>query len=244
MPIKNFLLPFFFLAFWTGGINFVSAQNPAPIVVNKTYVVEGEIDLAQFLPPPPADDSPVTKAEIQELLKWQAQRTPEQVAFAQADANLTVFRFADTMGPYFTPERLPLLSQFFGACIANVELLINSPKAYYHRTRPYLIDPDIQPVLRKPTDNSYPSGHATVGYFVAIILADMVPEKARELYVRGDSVALNRVIGGLHYPTDLEAGKLSAVLIAERMFLNAKFRQDFAKTRAELRKVLDFPDPE
>jgi len=70
----------------------------------------------------------------------------------------------------------------------------------------------------------------------------MVPEKAAELHARGDRFALNRVIGGVHYPTDIEAGKLSAIVIAERLFTSAEFRNDFEKARRELRKVLNLPD--
>jgi acid phosphatase (class A) len=69
----------------------------------------------------------------------------------------------------------------------------------------------------------------------------MVPERAADLYARGESFALNRVIGGVHYPTDIEAGKLSATLIAEKMFTSFEFRKDFEKARNELRRALNLP---
>ncbi len=93
-------------------------------------------------------------------------------------------------------EKLPFLNQFFQASVANVGLLTNAAKAYYHRPRPYVLDAEIHRVVPKPGNDSYPSGHSTAGHFFAIILADMVPEKATELYARGDSFAMNRVIGG------------------------------------------------
>jgi len=217
----------------------ISAQDATKTVQNKIYLAEGEIDLIQFLPPPPANASVTTQKELNELLKWQLQRTPDQVAYAKADATITVFRFADVLGPAFNEASLPTTASFFKDAIANVEMLIDYAKSYYHRTRPYVLDARVQPVLAKPNNDSYPSGHSTAGHFIAIVLADMIPEKAGELYERGESFAQNRVIGGVHYPTDLEAGKLSATLIAERMFASFEFRRDFERARDELRKGLN-----
>lgn len=240
MPVKR--LAFLVILAWASFVVPVFSESTTAPQVTKTYVAEGEVDLLQLLPPAPLSDSAVTKQEIQELLRWQAARTPDQVAFAQADANITVFRFADTLGPTFTPENLPFLDKFFQSCVANVGLLTNAAKVFYHRPRPYVVDPAIHPVVPKPGNDSYPSGHSTEGHFFAIVLADMVPEKAAELHARGDRFALNRVIGGVHYPTDIEAGKLSAIVIAERLFTSAEFRNDFEKARRELRKVLNLPD--
>ncbi len=218
-----------------------SAQDSLQSLQNKTYIAEGELDLTQFLPPPPANDSAATREELDELLKWQSERTPDQVAFAKADANIAVFRFADVLGPMFTETSLPMTARFFRDATINVETLINSAKSYYHRTRPYILDTRIQPALDRPDNDAYPSGHSTAGHFFAILLADMVPERAADLYARGESFALNRVIGGVHYPTDLEAGKLSATLIAEKMFTSYEFRKDFSRARDELRQMMRLP---
>ena len=216
-----------------------SAQDSVKTVQNKTYIAEGETDLTRFLPPPPANDSVATKKELDELFRWQSNRTPDQIAFAKADANISVFRFADVLGPVFTEASLPITAKFFKDATVNVETLIIYAKSYYHRTRPYILDARIQPVLPKPNNDSYPSGHSTAGHFYAIILADMIPEKTAALYARGESFALNRVIGGVHYPTDVEAGKLSGTIIAEEMFTSFEFRKDFERARDELRKALN-----
>ena len=239
MPVRRLFAEVAILVALVGFVVPASAQDSIKTVQNKTFIAEGEIDLTQFLPPPPANDSATTQKELAELLRWQSERTPDQIAFAKADANISVFRFADVLGPVFAEASLPVTARFFSDATLNVGALINSAKAYYHRTRPYIVDARIQPVLPKPNNDSYPSGHSTIGYFYAIILSDMVPERAADLYARGESFALNRVIGGVHYPTDLEAGKLSGTLIAEKMFTSAEFRRDFAKARSELRRTLN-----
>jgi membrane-associated phospholipid phosphatase len=39
----------------------------------------------------------------------------------------------------------------------------------------------------------------------------------------------------VHYPTDVEAGRVSATVIAAALTENAKFRKNFKKTKEELK---------
>ena len=77
------------------------AEDAKPFVTNK------DVDLTMILPPPPANDSAQTKAELGEVLTLQVTRTPEMEARAVADAEENVWRFADVMGPNFTKDKLP-----------------------------------------------------------------------------------------------------------------------------------------
>ena len=67
----------------------------------------------------------------------------------------------------------------------------------------------MKPLLPPPEGDSYPSGHAMDSYLTAILLAQMVPEKRSALFERAASNAQSRVIAGVHYPSDLEGGKLA-----------------------------------
>jgi len=85
---------------------------------------------------------------------------------------------------------------------------------------------------------SYPSGHSTYGAMSAILLANMVPEKRREIFARGWDYGWSRVVGGVHFPTDVESGRIEATAMAALMMQNADFRADLAAARAELRRSL------
>jgi acid phosphatase (class A) len=85
---------------------------------------------------------------------------------------------------------------------------------------------------------SYPSGHSTFGVMTAILLANMVPEKRRELFARGWDYGQSRVVGGVHFPTDVESGRIEATAMVALMMQNADFRMDFDLARMELRKGL------
>jgi acid phosphatase (class A) len=68
-----------------------------------------------------------------------------------------------------------------------------------------------------------------------------VPEKSAQLFARGREYGRERVIGGDHFPTDVEAGRLAATAIAASLFQTPSFTTDFADAKAELRQVLGLP---
>ncbi|TIU09915.1 MAG: phosphatase PAP2 family protein, partial [Mesorhizobium sp.] len=85
---------------------------------------------------------------------------------------------------------------------------------------------------------SWPSGHATVGTMMGIILSDMVPEKRAEIMARAAEYAHNRVVGGIHYPSDVEMGKISGSAIAAVLLSRPDFKTEFKVARSELRSDL------
>jgi acid phosphatase (class A) len=74
---------------------------------------------------------------------------------------------------------------------------------------------------------------------MAIILADMVPEKSTALFARGREFGDDRIVLGLHYPSDVEAGRFAAIALATALLQNRAFMKDFAEAKAELRQVLN-----
>ena len=205
------------------------------------FVSPGQVDLARLLPPPPAMDSAEQRDEIALLLQLQKQRTPAMVALAQADAAREVFRFADAVGPQFTADKLPATAALFQAVKENGDAILGNAKKHWDRPRPYAVSSEIDPCVHKPGNASYPSGHATYGTLVAVILADMVPEKAQALAARAEQYRFNREIGGVHYPSDVAAGRIAGTVIAAFLFNSPAFQQQYAVARAEVRSALGLP---
>ena len=204
----------------------------------KPFITAKELDLTKFLAPPPANDSAQTKTELAEILTIQVTRTPEMVARAQADAEENVWRFADVLGPKFTKEALPKTEAFFARVAETEGAVVDPAKDVWKRPRPHLYSDLVKPVVPLSKSGSYPSGHATVGTLMAIVLSNMVPEKRAELMARGWEYANNRVIGGIHYRSDIEAGRISGSLIAEAIWNQPDFAAEFAAAKAELRAAL------
>ena len=207
----------------------------------KPFVTAKEVDLTRYLPAPPANDSKQTRDEIAELLQIQQSRTPEQAAAAVADAQEEVWRFADVMGPKFSADKLPVTSAFFERIAATEGAVVDPAKDFWKRPRPHMLSDQIQPIVKKSKSGSWPSGHATLGYLMATLLADMVPEKKEALYARASQYAQNRVIAGIHYRSDTVMSRTAAALIAQKLFESAEFSTQFAATQKELRTALGYP---
>jgi acid phosphatase (class A) len=204
------------------------------------YLPYGQPDIRQLLPPPPAAGSAEDRRDLETVLEIQRSRTPEEVARAQADQLVSVFRFADVLGARFRAENLPKTALLFKTITREGNTAWDVAKTQWNRPRPFLASADVQPVIERPSSASYPSGHAACGWLWASVLGQMVPEKRSELYVRAREYSHNRVIGGVHYPSDDEAGELTGVAIAAVLMQSAIFRADLAEAKAELRAVLGY----
>ncbi|CAM3604971.1 phosphatase [Rouxiella silvae] len=225
--MRNFVAVLAFLTF--GAVFTAHAADEA-----KPFITAKDVDLSQYLPAPPADDSAQTKAEIAELLAIQAKRTPEQEKAAIADAQENVWRFADVMGPGFDAAKLPKLAAFFDRVVATEDVVDDHAKKYFHRSRPYMVSEELHPLLKKSTSGSWPSGHSTIGYLMATVLGDMVPEKRNALFTRAAGYAENRLVAGFHYRSDTVMSRTGAALMAQKMFEQPEFTREYDAAKAEL----------
>lgn len=221
------------LLFTLGSTFAVQAADEA-----KPFITSQELDLTKYLPAPPADDSAQTKAELKELLEIQATRTPEQEKAAVADAEENVWRFADVMGPDFTAAKLPKTAALFDRVIATEGVVDDHAKKAFNRPRPYMLDEQIHPLLKKSKSGSWPSGHSTVGYLMATVLGDLVPEKRNALFARASVYAENRLVAGFHYRSDTVMSRTGAALIAQKMAEQPDFQAEFDAAKTELRTQL------
>jgi acid phosphatase (class A) len=232
--MKKVTLPLLCLAAFAIG----SAYAGEPV-----FVSADQTHSEQILMTPPAADSATTKAELALLHHLEKTRTKAQVEQAKADDKLeTMFLYKDVMGDKFTPENLPLTAAF-AAHVKNDEgINANPAKLAFHRMRPYNLDKTLSPVCHtKLKDDSYPSGHTTAGYLAALALIDMVPEKRDAILARAADYANNRLVCGVHFPTDIEASKLVAYSTHALMDANPQYQKEMAAARGELRQALGLP---
>jgi acid phosphatase (class A) len=197
----------------------------------------------QILMTPPAADSITTKAELAQLHHLESARTPAQVEQAKADDKLeTMFIFKDVLGEKFNPANLPVTAAFAARVKNDEGINANPAKIAFHRVRPYNLDKTLHPICNTKTkDDSYPSGHTTAGYLGALVLIEMVPEKRDAILARAAEYAHNRLVCGVHYPTDLEASRLVAYSTHAVMDANPQFQKELAAARTELRNALGLP---
>jgi acid phosphatase (class A) len=71
---------------------------------------------------------------------------------------------------------------------------------------------------------SYPSGHATYGMAIGLILAEMLPEKRDDIFRRIEGFGQSRLVAGVHFRSDVYAGEVADGAIAASLFDNGEFR--------------------
>lgn len=207
------------------------------------FVAPAEIDAADMLPAPPADDSAENKAEIRQLHQIQDRRTPADVAHARADAaERDIFIFKNVLGDRFNAKALPLTAALSAHVEQDGSAEIKPLKHIFHRLRPYQFDKTLHPVCRATMkEDSYPSGHTATGYLEALVLASMLPEKKDAIFARAADYAHDRLVCGVHHASDLEAGKEIAYALFAVMADNARFEAERRAAEAEVRKTLGLP---
>jgi acid phosphatase (class A) len=189
---------------------------------------------------PPAADSPATRRELDELLELQRRRTEAQAEAARADRKTEIARFYGALG--LSADRspsLPALQRLTRRAEDDVRPYVRAAKYRFRRLRPYEIEPRLQPCIDNvQADLSYPSGHATYGYAMALLLAAMVPERRAALLARADEFARQRMVCGVHFASDLAAGRTGAEWLVRKLLASPGFARDADAAAAELRGAL------
>lgn len=203
-----------------------------PVVAH--YFDPATIDVKTLLPNPPAVGSPENQKEIDVILAAQNTRTPADVARAKSEVKLDVFAFADPLGPWFTAKNLPGTAAFFKKITDDVHAVTDAAKKDWARPRPYLQDKGIQPAVDLEKSDSYPSGHATRGMVYALVLAQLLPDEKDAILARGAQIGDDRVLGGVHFPSDVAAGQTLAKTIFDDLMASAAFQKDLAVEKTEL----------
>jgi acid phosphatase (class A) len=192
---------------------------------------------------PPAQGSSTTRTELDALLALQASRTPAQVEAAQADRKTEVRRFYAALGlDEEDPPDLPKVERLASDVEDDVRIAVRSAKEHFRRLRPFEIEPRIDNCIDNVrADLSYPSGHAAFGWSMAWLLARLVPERRALLEARAEEFARQRAVCGVHFPSDLEAGKQAARQLLAEMEKNSEFRAQADAAAMELRAALRLP---
>ena len=106
----------------------------------------------------------------------------------------------------------PWLWLHVGVTILAAEAASGGLKLLLRRDRPAGADP--LPLVDLPATYSLPSGHATVSFACATMLALAVPKLLAPLYALAALVAFSRVYVGVHYPSDIVAGAVLGIVLA------------------------------
>lgn len=110
------------------------------------------------------------------------------------------------------PWNVVAMQSFLALTISHLPVAFMKKK--YPRLRPYLVLPHTNICKNPLTDHSFPSGHTTAIFSVAIPFAAASPLLAALLLPLACLVGLSRMYLGLHYPSDCAVGAMIGTLAA------------------------------
>lgn len=220
-----------------------SLAGPKPTKLHG-YLAPDALDGQTVIGPPPEADSPRGKADRTIYLETRRLAGSPRWVQATKDNDLwrggALVRFACALGRPIDEKALPATYRMLQRMELDGRTVSTPPKIHFNRTRPPIGDDAPLCVKREDwmkTNASYPSGHAIVGWAWGLILGELAPAKASGLLEAGREIGESRVICGVHYESDVEAGRMLGAAMVAAEHANAAFRTDFTAARAELAKT-------
>jgi len=201
----------------------------------------------KWLPAPPDTTSAAFMYDLSQYMWGKEQRhDPERAEIAIRDAVFGVQTIIDEFSEPFglqisqeeTPEIYKVLAEGTMTCV-NICAI---PKYHYMRKRPFdrlketSLTPDDEAHLQR--SGSYPSGHTILGWSAALLLMEINPDRADTLLARGYMYGESRVIVGVHWRSDVEAGRLVASVAYARLHTSERFLEQMKKARAEFKQKM------
>jgi len=185
-------------------------------------------------PAPPVAGSEIDIADMAKVREYQVTRTAEDCKRAKFEAPLNIHVvFGPPYGP-LTLEETRKLAPLYREIFMHTDEYVNGIKVMYQRLRPYQRDSNIVLCIPSHNSTSYPSGHSTISNTAANIFATIFPDRADALKARGLQMAEDRVLGGVHHPSDVEAGRKLAEIVAEELLKSPSFQIPLTEAKKSL----------
>lgn len=125
---------------------------------------------------------------------------------------------------------LSLVSLFVAHLLCNEVI-----KDYVCRIRPYEVVEGLSVLIARPTDYSFPSGHAMCSFAAAIVYFRHQPRRLGvPMLVLAIAISVSRLYIGVHYPSDVIIGAIFGTIIAAIFILIFGKRNKKMKKRPRL----------
>jgi acid phosphatase (class A) len=200
--------------------------------IKLTFLAPGQIHASEILPPPPSSTAEQSAAmETVRAVYHTASEADKNQAYTEK--KFSVFNFTEVAGSFLLETNLPKTAAFFEKVQKDAEAVTDEGKDFFQEPRPFTTDPSLaNGKLEK--SYGYPSGHSTEATTLALVLAEMLPEKREAILAHSDLMGWHRVQIARHYPADIYAGRALARAIVRELKKSDTFQKEFAEAKAEL----------
>ncbi|MBF7686700.1 acid phosphatase [Acinetobacter rathckeae] len=157
-----------------------------------------------------------------------------------SDANIGK-PFSQAFGIEISPQNTPVTYEILKKLRTDAgNYATKAAKEHYMRLRPFMFfnshtcTPNDEASLSK--NGSYPSGHTTIGWSSALVLAEIRPERQNEILQRGYEFGQSRVICGVHWQSDVDAGRITGSAIVARLHADKAFTKMLEEAKQEIQR--------
>ena len=228
----------------TGCATVVPPTSPAQLPQVRPGYVIGYLkptelpDSQALLPPPPAAGSAALAADEDAYRSTRKLRDTPRWPLAAKDADLGFPRAAETFSCVLampvSEEATPHLNMLLRRVRADASRANDKAKDYFKRRRPFAVYDEQSCTPREQLkDDSYPSGHSSIGWAWALVLAEIAPERVDAILARGLAFGQSRVVCGVHWKSDVEAGRVVGASVVSRLHADPVFAAQLATARRE-----------
>ena len=223
-----------------------AAEKPSELMFEggvTGYLAPSEVpNSLVILPPPPKPDSSAFARDAEVAQHTALLRDTPRWGQAALDADL---RFPEAAAAFtcavdvpITERATPALLRILRRSMVDAVLSTYAAKDGYKRLRPFMINgqttctPGDEERLRGK--GSYPSGHSSIGWTWALILAELVPERSDLIMERGRSYGDSRLVCAVHWESDVIEGRTMGAATFSRLQASSQFQADIKVARSEL----------
>lgn len=219
----------------------VAAEGRSDAQAAGGYLPAGSFDILKVLPPAPLKDSPAAIADRQIYLNTRGLKGSPRWALAAADADFApkslIGNFSCAVGSELEPKALPRLMSLLTKVGPDLIPAFEVAKTHYATKRPPVLyggEICLPSMAGLDTSPDYPSGHAALGWMLGLVMAEVAPDRAQDVLVRGRVFAESRAVCGVHSASAVAGGETVAVTVMAALHGQAAFRADLDAARAEM----------
>lgn len=210
------------------------------------YLPESQVPNSMaLLPPPPTKQSTAFAADQEAFYTTRPLAATLRWTQAISDANLhfpeAPRAFSCALNAPISRDIMPNLYMLMQRSLTDAIVATFAAKNNYKRIRPFIVNkqtsctPNDEAELSQ--NGSYPSGHTSIGWTWALILAEIAPERADIILSRGYAFGQSRVICGVHWQSDVTAGRVIASAVVAKLHTDPVFRAQLEAAKKELAEV-------
>ena len=224
--------------------NQAELKGPRPGMVPGYLKPPEVLDAIAVVAPPPKPGSAAQAADDEAYRAAVAAKDSPRWRQAVLDAeerniHKALQNFSCALGVDITERDTPHLLMLARRSMTDIGVAYDKGKDHYSRTRPYAVHngPSCTPGYTSTgpeARRSYPSGHAAVGWGLSLVLVETAPDRATQLARRGREFAQSRVACGVHWQSDVDAGRDVGAAVVAQLHGNEQFLTQLAQARKEV----------